>query len=111
MFGDYTVALPQDNLCTRGVQTTAGSRVLRGHVPAYDATAVARLRAAGAVLVGKTNMDSFGMGSSTENSDFGVRPAGGKLIMEMNAFSDPLWPKSVRQAYSVSGHCSANHGL
>ena len=63
----------QDNLCTRGVQTTAGSRVLRGHVPAYDATAVARLRAAGAVLVGKTNMDSFGMGSSTENSDFQVR--------------------------------------
>ena len=63
----------QDNLCIRGVQTTAGSRVLRGHMPAYDATAVARLRAAGAVLVGKTNMDSFGMGSSTENSDFGVR--------------------------------------
>ncbi len=63
----------QDNLCTRGVQTTAGSAVLRGHVPAYDATAVARLRAAGAVLVGKTNMDSFGMGSSTENSDFQVR--------------------------------------
>ncbi len=78
MLGDNIAAMPQDNLCTRGVQTTAGSRVLRGHVPAYDATAVARLRAAGAVLVGKTNMDSFGMGSSTENSDFGVRPAGSK---------------------------------
>lgn len=49
--------LPQDNLCTKDLQTTAGSKQLRGYMPPYDATAVARLRAAGAVLVGKTNMD------------------------------------------------------
>jgi Asp-tRNA(Asn)/Glu-tRNA(Gln) amidotransferase A subunit family amidase len=47
----------QDNLCTLGLQTTAGSQQLAGYVPPYDATAVARLRAAGAVLLGKTNMD------------------------------------------------------
>lgn len=61
----------QDNLCTRGVATTAGSRVLSGYVPPYDATSWARLSAAGAVLLGKTNMDEFGMGSSTERSAYG----------------------------------------
>ena len=86
-FGADIIITAQDNLCTRGVQTTAGSRVLRGHVPAYDATAVARLRAAGAVLVGKTNMDSFGMGSSTENSDFGVRSGANNLRLGSEAVS------------------------
>jgi aspartyl-tRNA(Asn)/glutamyl-tRNA(Gln) amidotransferase subunit A len=62
----------KDVLCTRGVPTTCASRILAGFVPPYDATAVARLLAAGAILLGKTNCDEFAMGSSTENS--AIRP-------------------------------------
>jgi aspartyl-tRNA(Asn)/glutamyl-tRNA(Gln) amidotransferase subunit A len=62
----------KDNIATRGVPTTAGSRALDGYVPPFDATAVERLRIAGAVLIGKTNLDEFAMGSSCENSAFGT---------------------------------------
>ncbi len=109
----------KDILTMRGAPTTCGSRMLRDWVPPYDATITARLREAGVVILGKTNMDEFAMGSSTENSAYGVTHnpwnlarvpggSGGGSSASLAAFEAPLaigtdTGGSIRQPAAVTG--------
>ena len=109
----------KDIVVTKGVPTTAGSRMLEGWVPPYDATIVERLKAAGVVMLGKTNMDEFAMGSSTEHSAYGPTRnpwdltripggSGGGSAAALAAYEAPLavgtdTGGSIRQPGSVTG--------
>ena len=109
----------KDVIVTRGVPTTAGSRILEGWRPPYDATVTERLRAAGVVVLGKTNLDEFAMGSSTEHSAFGPTSnpwdltripggSGGGSAAAVAAYEAPLaigtdTGGSIRQPAAVTG--------
>ncbi len=109
----------KDIFCTRGVPTTCGSAILDGWLPPYDATVVERIHAAGLVMLGKTNMDEFAMGSSTETSAFGTTHnpwdldripggSGGGSSAALASFQAPLalgtdTGGSIRQPASVTG--------
>ncbi|OLF08185.1 aspartyl/glutamyl-tRNA amidotransferase subunit A [Actinophytocola xinjiangensis] len=109
----------KDVFATKDIPTTCGSRILENWVPPYDATVTRRLREAGVVVLGKTNMDEFAMGSSTENSAFGVTRnpwdldrvpggSGGGSSASLAAFEAPLaigtdTGGSIRQPASVTG--------
>jgi aspartyl-tRNA(Asn)/glutamyl-tRNA(Gln) amidotransferase subunit A len=94
----------KDNICTRALPTTAASRMLAGYTPPFDATSVTRLIAAGAIVLGKTNMDEFGMGSSGAFSAFGP------TLHPLDPARAPGGSSSGSAAALAAGHCMVTLG-